>query len=826
MKVEELDDFQQHITALTEQWEITLKGLSKGNEQVLTLSDEQAAKLEQEKLFLQNNLSEPPDVATITKAAQTINSEITQLIKILHDINNKEVLQASDIQEALYCIQLTHIRATQLATLAGHAKLMMDIGKQTIKSKALENAFFGMEEALFQGKPNPRVLDAQLEIFFSRTAPAVVKSLITKPVITVGNTETDNPALHSASQEQNKIVKYPAVTETPPETFPLTPMPDPSLLFPTLPKWLKEVMALSKSKDELRIRYQTYSTYANKDGIDDRLSNFIQKRLAPSKTRIEQLKLMEDTFKLLETSRYSIEQKIKIARGLMLVIKHQIEHEDNHFKSRMENMVEKYLNATDDSKETKRQFLAKDCINDFADFSTRLTTTAKMKKTIEKAKNDDTGWKETKTLFYQLHQKIDAIKEAISPASINTAKQSQKPPVIMYQGKALASFSEIHAALNHGIQREDISLNEEALTAQQAKALARERTYGKPYIYPSVNTLIVNSTKKIEELKDKLASLNASKVPKSFLHAHLQEIEAAMTDYTYLIKIADEQCKIAENRYRQSHNTKDITAVKETKKSLEALKGSLILLDEACTNTIKNPNIIRKNKGTPIIEATPKANRSSFPSNFIGLQRSKDSNNKKETAKTAVSNLLIEIMKIKDSIYQYPDASKFETAYNNDVQLISTHTERALNFAHGRYSAMRASSTENVSATTLIDKITMLTGHPTTSDKPQSIPQNITCLSMFLRIKNLDPQDKAKIYALVRTIEKQLTILAYLAEITELKLDPSVNVVRRVSDKQATALKDCFPQNLPQQLKEFQELRKIAFEEKLGIEPTRGSEPK
>lgn len=179
----------------------------------------------------------------------------------------------------------------------------------------------------------------------------------------------------------------------------------------TLPRWLQEMTALALSNN-LRNKYQRSSAYLNTNNFDDKFANFIQKKLSPSKTRIAQLKLIEDTLKLLNKSEYDAEHKIKIARGLMLFVKYQIEHQDNKFKSRLGIMLDEYINATDNSGGKIREFSAKECMEAFKDFSkTRLKTRNKIQGAIEKAVNDNGNgnWKNITTASYQSKQKKDTV---------------------------------------------------------------------------------------------------------------------------------------------------------------------------------------------------------------------------------------------------------------------------------------------------------------------------------------------------------------------------------------------------------------------------------
>ncbi len=221
----------------------------------------------------------------------------------------------------------------------------------------------------------------------------------------------------------------------------------------------------------------------------------------------------------------------------------------------------------------------------------------------------------------------------------------------------------------------------------------------------------------------------------------------------------------------------------------ERRKAQRDSLEERCKVADTNPRIETERKNT-----TPKksARRFGFPS----FEFSKKNKAVKETVKTAFLELRINIMKISDVIHEGPENLKPQ------------QTEIALNFAKNRYNAMRKSSTENVSTKILIEQIKTLTN----SEQEHSIPKNITALQQNLNNteRPLNPQNKEKIALSLRIIENQLKTLAYLAEIAELKLDPSANVIRRVSAKQAENLQNTIS-SISTQISDFEQLRKKAL---------------
>lgn len=132
-----------------------------------------------------------------------------------------------------------------------------------------------------------------------------------------------------------------------------------------------------------------------------------------SKTRNAQLELMEQTLKLLGSMKppelkvpsYSAEEKAKITKGLMLVIKNQIEHETFSFNSTLKSMVNHFLNVEDLKNTTADATESIQAFHDFVnnkDFPKHSAPSKGMMKKIRRA------------LFDSSYDKIKAIDSSIN----------------------------------------------------------------------------------------------------------------------------------------------------------------------------------------------------------------------------------------------------------------------------------------------------------------------------------------------------------------------------------------------------------------------------
>lgn len=811
MKTEELDDFQKHITHLMQEWENTLKDLLKGNETVLKLSDEQAVKLEKEKISLETKLDSPQHIAA---AVQKINLEITQLLKKLNDldINNKAVLQVSDIQEVFYCIQLIQVRAEQLVALTDLAKKMVPTEKETEKFKALEETLFDMTEVLLDGKRNPKALEL---VFFLRNAQSIVQALLTKPVVTTGNTATDNPDRHVASEQQQMgALRSPAKIFIATESVTITPNPtvvtqkvkptkpaSPTRSAParpmlkkereTLPKWLEEILAISNSVNgfrQLRTLYQQTKPFPD-DSTDNSVARLMQPSAFISKKRAEQLQLIVDTLALLEKGKYTPDEKTRIARGLMLVIKHQIDHEHNVFKSRLGTMVNAYLNRTDSSNGKNRHFSEHECLVDFYNFSNSNLAnknSRKMKRKISTALHD-TVWKEKQ--FYPLHQMVDSIKMNIATIDKSTLLEHKD------KNRGEESILKLFK-----IKRDFIGWN------NKVKKLSLKKIITMPQEMLSPITEARGALERLlKEFEENKQAGKDNTDTKADLYLISQRIEILLTACDYAIKIAEEKIpKLSE------------LDSKQIKKDLNALEMPLKDLQNLCAHAIKE--LPSKTLLADIKPAKATTNNKGLFSLFKS-----DSTHKKEAFKKA-SELYDKIKAISPAISEYPQLNEFEMAYNTMMQaepdknkqhtpLLST--EGALNTAKELYKNMNTSSTKNLSATMLHNQITGLT---------RNIGMEIKNLIEHLPHSS-DKIDQEDIYIKFRAIEKQLETLQYLSKIAAIKLDPSVNVVRRVNDGQAKKFQEAFSNpDLLKNIENFEVLRTNVLK-KIGITPKNRSEP-
>ncbi len=529
------------------------------------------------------------NVHTIVDLLQTISSDIQQAQSLLLTLtaNERYLQDESQKRAVLYQLNRIYSRARQLKLLVEQIKSAIENNK--IPEREIQTIMAALyNTAYFKNKKNIpiSISDWLANIFLPKIAE-------------IG--------------QQCGVEKEKTDRELPEATQPTE----------TLPRWLQEITALALG-NHLRNKYQRTSAYLNTDRFNDKVAHFIQTKLTPNKTRIAQLKLIEDTLKLLNKSEYNADQKIKIARGLMLFVKYQIEHQDNKFKSRLGVMLDEYINSTDNSGEKIRKFEAKECMEAFRDFSkTRLKTRNKIQGAIEKAVNDNSNWKHITTTYYQLKQKNDA--------------DPNKPALV--------------------------------------------------FTYPKLGT---------------------------------QE---------------------------------------------------------------------KKNK--------------------------------------KISEVRIQIMKIKTSIDQYPNQlSQFEAMYQETMQadLIALSNKKIttslstvpskLNYARSTYEAMCESRIKNVSAEKLVKEIQELTDP---SEKDNSIQGNIAYLDRLIKHSDTPPKEdeQKQIYIYLRLVEQQLETLVYLAEIAELKLDPSVNRIRHVSHRQATVLTNAV-EAISRDIERFKDIREKAHQ-KLGI---------
>lgn len=551
MKVKDLEDFQKNIRELLELYEKSVKA----NEKILSLSDEQKAKLKQEPNFLEN-LGNPPSISSITESAEKINLNISQLLKKLNDLNikNKKTLQLSDIQEMLYCVQLIRIQAQQLIDLAERTKAMLQIEPaQSKRFEKLEKVLFNIQDDLPKGSLKPNLL--ALSLFFNmvhKRVPVIIQALQTKPVVNstpskvVSETATATRLAQPKRPVSAKSIKT-SVTIVDAEIPHLKPSQ-------RLPKWLEDAIKLSDLKGGLRQKY-----------LASGRRYVLQRLLGGNKTRRDQLKLMEMTLQALKISHHTPEMKTKIARGLMLVIKHKIAQEGNRYvdtyvlpgntwDSRMGVMVDEYINSPDDFNGSSHAFTATESIDAFAEFSAKLSSTpeinndtkktqkaqiaqndmfwATIKNHIQKAQND-AYWAPIKTTIYQLHQEIKTIKHAISVIPIPNLENDQN---LKLEERKFHKFSRIYRSVQDWGTR---PLTRMVLTEEEDRIL-RVTTHepGMSYLTDYVfERILRNATRALQEMLAKLREITTP--PEIYLQ--LVATTAMIADYDYLIKIAELQ---------------------------------------------------------------------------------------------------------------------------------------------------------------------------------------------------------------------------------------------------------------------------------------------
>ncbi|HRA42473.1 MAG TPA: hypothetical protein PLV31_02140 [Gammaproteobacteria bacterium] len=800
MNAEELKVFQDSILQLTKEWERTLKDLAKDNAEVLTLSNAQAAKLEKEKLFVKDNPENPPSVPSITKDAKRINLEIDLLRKQLQNlINDEEALKNTDKKkDAFYCIQLIQIRAEQLVTLAKQAHGMIESSKPSEESQELGKALMSMKEALFKGEENSERSQTHLRNFFTVDAPAAIQKLL-------GAMKKNT----LDAQEPTVTIKMPTSTTEPNRAaispdLPTSTAPEIQKKTETVPKWLEEILAVSNSVNgfrQLRTLYQQTKTYAG-GGIDHRLARLMQPTSTISKKRAEQLKLIETTLVLLEKGNYTPDEKTRIARGLMLVIKYQLDREHNVFKSRLGTMVNNYLNRTDNSNEKNRNFSVQECLVDFDNFSRNNFSDKshkKMRQQISTALHNET-WKGKQ--FYSLHQMIDSIKLNVDAIDLPQLKLLRGKTAEIKAAEARIKthgyYVQMYNDLQQGVEQEKLPVAKFTAEITNAKKILREKQ---------------------EELHGLLSELENNErdgkditLTKANLYLVLKETEILLKDYDYLVKIGEEKfSKLSRTDY-----------IEQVKKDLHSLETPLKDLQGLYAHAIKK--LPSKTLSADIELAKKTTNKRGLFSLFKSAStREKEAFNKSEAFKES-SNLYDKIKAIPPAISEHPQLNEFETAYNTMMQaeldknkqhttLLST--EGALNTAKELYKNMNTSSTKNLSATMLHNQITGLT---------RNIDMEIKNLIGHLSHSS-DKIDQEDIYIKFRAIEKQLETLQYLSKIAAIKLDPSVNVVRRVNDEQAKKFQEVFSNPvLLENIKNFEALRTDVLK-KIGITPKHRAEP-
>lgn len=522
-----------------------------------------------------------------------------------------------------------------------------------------------------------------------------------------------------------------------------------------IPDWLKQMV---DAPNAFREAHQKANPYVIVDNIDNKIKRFI-KPSSISKTRTEQLNLMQETFELLQQSDLPPREKTRIARGLMLAMKYQIEREGG-FKSRLGTVLDTYLNKTDG---TMDPLEADECLQAFKAFSTRLQCSKQMTEKIQEAV-DNKNWQAEQ--FYSLHQKIDAIQEAGKTVSILDLSTPGK-------------FKEIYIQLNQGVEggvnlplRQSRVRNHERMSYQRGAVGAIPAGPSLPSFEAMINEAINNIRK-----------MHITAPPSL---ENLKKIAEALEDYKYLIKIGEEQfSKI---------NPIDKKFLQEL---LNSLNTPLEDLRVAYIAAVKDPLLLKTQVANPVLPTTPTSIIGIEPKPKQGLHlfahaRFQNNNALKQKTQSDIHQLRMNINNMSPPINS-------KGASDPDIKA-------ALENAQNRREGMQKSSMKNVSATSLSKEV---------SDLMKRLNENLLMLEGYLTNPEPNPErQQARIDIYMKNMECRLETLANLAKMAEMKLDPAANMIRhRVNPEEAKKLQEAFKQN-PIDLNKFNDLRKQVLQPK------------
>lgn len=489
-------------------------------------------------------------------------------------------------------------------------------------------------------------------------------------------------------------------------------------------------------------------------------------------TRSEQLKLMENTFGLLHDKKnpeYTDEEKAKIIKGLALVIKHQINHESLHTKSKLESMVNNLLMSPELQNNMFDATESMEAFNKFLNENfpkSPQTTNSFSDKMYDKTNMavEDTKW-QIKINFHLLYVRIDTITLSLSNTDISIASE---------QEKAVSSLKE-------KVINEDFYYRGELKNKSYILAKTTEQ------LIPEIDQRIWQRHQWVAIALEEFKTNPKDKAFQRSLSFQLQMAYFELRLTYYELKRIELKC----DRLLKSNDVSDLEKLNKLKTALSEAQFQFIELENQCKAasqalTSEKPTLESKTTA----EIKPKNNF-----NFFMRKHFQRNMQQRALVLQQISNLHISEKIGEDRL--------LAKTLSEDENPGSRNPTNILNSAREYYQSMNKTiSTDNLPFKKLVAEIKLLT----------------TCIeNSETKLKNLlstdNPGTPQQISDCLREINTEIEALRCLANIAELKIKASPGSYISITDNQVRELKEILsaPEAPQTKLTALQELRDKAL---------------